>query len=174
MVFFSWETWPFIFNINTRLPKAFESIKLKSMRRIGYKYVLHFCAFLCYRFSGPRTVTQYSLHPVYFHDSTFNSARSSFRILCAKINPRHTVIVKETCGWHTSNTYKVFAESISGQGWWHWQGKRMPYLFFSELTNQIVGPRPRSHLYLCIYRYAYTYKLSTKHPAPNSKSDQTF
>lgn len=112
---FPWETWEFIFNLKTQLPKAFKSIKQKSMRRrVRYKYFLHFGAFLCYHLLQPLTVTQYFLYCVYFHHSTLNSSKSYFRILCAKINLWHLHSYYErTCMYlQTSNTYKVFAENI--------------------------------------------------------------
>lgn len=51
----------------------------------------------------------------------------------------------------------------------------MPYLsLLFEIPTQIVGPHPRSYLslYLYIYRYVHTYKLSTNYPAPNLKAQQ--
>lgn len=59
-------------------------------------------------------MSQYSLNSVYFHNLTLNSPKSSFRILCAKINPWHLHSYYErTCVYlQTSNTYKEFAENI--------------------------------------------------------------
>lgn len=59
------------------------------MKESWIQIFLQFCAFLCCRFLGPLTMTQCSLYSIYFHDLTLNSPRSSFRILCAKISPRH-------------------------------------------------------------------------------------
>lgn len=136
---FPWETWEFRFNLDTQLPPAFESIKLKSMRRIiGYKY-FYICAFLCYHFLRPQTVTQYSLYSVYLHGLTLNSPKSYFSILCAKINPQQSYY-ERNIRIYKHLTLMKYLQRIFLVKIMTLTRERMPSLFsVSELTNQIVG-----------------------------------
>lgn len=135
------------------------------MRRVGYKIFLRFCAFLCCCFLGPLTMTQHSLHSVYFHVSTLNSPRGLSEFYVQKlICSTYTVTVRESCIYRHLILI-VFREFLVKMMALTSEKNAIPLLFF-ELTNQLVGPHPRStYLQIC------SCKLSTNYPAPNSKAN---